>query len=154
MKANVYFILSVSLLLLSLMILSQRSVGGVRPHHHHSSFPPTPSVVTYGSLPNPLFSIDTKFDRSAPFDKIGLLEGDGGKLLPLLGRRMSSQNYQYFTTENKDGMITNTPLFNDKGKSCTSEYGCGNVMSGDILSTMGNRAMTVRRFDNSSYHYV
>ena len=80
--------------------------------------------------------------------------GDANKLiLPLMGRRHNTNRskWQYYTTS-----ATGTKLpVNLAGRSCTGEYGCDELSSGDFLYVEGyNGLFQFTAYDNASFAYA
>ena len=61
--------------------------------------------------------------------------------------------WQFYTLSDKNNSIK-LPLSN-KGKSCTSEYGCDNIYNGDTVYVEGyNDAFKITVYDNELPRYV
>uniref|UniRef100_A0A6C0IHY5 Uncharacterized protein n=1 Tax=viral metagenome TaxID=1070528 RepID=A0A6C0IHY5_9ZZZZ len=96
-----------------------------------------------------------------PFDptyrQVGILTRIKGKetILPLMGRPVLSNRdkWNFYTTNDKTNTITLPITF--KGRSCTSEYGCDNLYSGDVVFVEGyNDAFKVTAYDNQMMRYI
>lgn len=142
------------------MISYNNYLGAVQTRLNDPYVPPvrTDAVV---SLPPPI--------RTQPYQpnysQVGILAkpgnggssgggGDANKLiLPLMGRRHNSNRskWQYYTTS-----ATGTKLpVNLAGRSCTGEYGCDELSSGDFLYVEGyNGLFQYTAYDNASFAYA
>jgi hypothetical protein len=96
-----------------------------------------------------------------PFDpnfrQVGILTRIKGKetILPLMGRPIlaNRDKWNFYTTNDKTNMITLPITY--KGRSCTSEYGCDNLSSGDVVFVEGyNDAFRVTSYDNQVLRYI
>ena len=78
-----------------------------------------------------------------PFDpvyrQVGILTRIKGKetILPLMGRPVltNRDKWNFYTTNDKTNSITLQITY--KGRSCTNEYGCDNLYSGDVVFVDG-----------------
>jgi hypothetical protein len=91
------------------------------------------------------------------FKQVGILTRDMGKetILPVMGRRLYSNNskWQYYTMTDKSNSIR-LPMSHN-GRSCTSEYGCQELMNGDVVYVEGYKdAFKVTIYENSSPRYI
>jgi hypothetical protein len=108
-----------------------------------------------GSIP---VNVSTQRCDDAPYRQLGILTRHGGKdetILPLMGRPLFSNRdkWNFYTLNDKNNMIK-LPV-KVKGKSGTSEYGCDNVYSGDIVFVEGyNDAFKVTTYDNDIVRYL
>mgnify|MGYP005675985923 CR=1 FL=1 len=97
-------------------------------------------------------SVDTNYRQ------VGILtpaNGDGEKILPLMGRPLftNRDKWNFYTMTDKNNMIK-LPITN-KGRSCTSEYGCDNVYNGDTVYVEGyNDVFKVTVYDNDVIRYI
>ena len=96
-----------------------------------------------------------------PFDpvyrQVGILTRIKGKetILPLMGRPVlaNRDKWNFYTTNDKTNSI-NLPI-TYKGRSCTNEYGCDNLYSGDVVFVEGyNDGFKVTTYDNDSMRYI
>ena len=89
---------------------------------------------------------------SPEYTQIGILTRDNGHemILPLMGRRTMNgrDKYQYYTISNTGSVNTKLPI-KVRGKSCTSEYGCDEIMSGDSVYVEGYK----ETFQTTVYEY-
>ena len=91
------------------------------------------------------------------YRQVGILTRIAGPemILPLMGRPLYSNRdkWNFYTMTDKNNMIK-LPISN-KGKSCTSEYGCDNLYSGDTVYVEGyNDAFNVTVYDNNVMRYI
>ena len=80
---------------------------------------------------------------------------DNEVILPVMGRPLYSNRskWQYYTMNDKTNAIKLPMSFN--GRSCTSEYGCDELTSGDTVYVEGyNDAFKVTIYENSSLRYI
>jgi hypothetical protein len=108
-----------------------------------------------GAVP---INVSTQSCGDAAYRQLGILTRYGGKdetILPLMGRPLFSKRdkWNFYTLNDKNNMIK-LPV-KVKGKSGTSEYGCDNVYSGDIVFVEGyNDAFKVTTYDNDIVRYL
>jgi hypothetical protein len=108
-----------------------------------------------GAVP---INVSTQSCDDAKYRQLGILTRYGGKdetILPLMGRPLFSKRdkWNFYTLNDKNNMIK-LPV-KVKGKSGTSEYGCDNVYSGDIVFVEGyNDAFKVTTYDNDIVRYL
>jgi len=77
-------------------------------------------------------------------------------ILPLMGRRhiTGRDKWQYYTISNTGNLNTKLPI-RSNGRSCTSEYGCDPLSSGDIVYVEGyNHAFKATIYENSIFSYI
>lgn len=108
-----------------------------------------------GAVP---INVSTQSCDDAPYRQLGILTRYGGKdetILPLMGRPLFSRRdkWNFYTLNDKNNMIK-LPV-KVKGRSGTSETGCDNVYSGDIVFVEGyNDAFKVTTYDNDVMRYL
>ena len=88
------------------------------------------------------------------YSQIGILTKDG-VILPLMGRQYMSgrDKWQYYTISNTGNLNTKLPV-SVKGKSCTSEYGCDQIMNGDQVYVEGyNNTFDATVYENNMFSY-
>lgn len=95
---------------------------------------------------------------STEYTQIGILTRDSGgeMILPLMGRRVLNgrDRYQYYTISNSGNLNTKLPI-KVRGKSCTGEYGCDSIMSGDIVYVEGYKeTFQATVYENSLLNYI
>jgi len=101
----------------------------------------------------PTQSIDTNYRQ------VGILTRLKGKdketILPLMGRPLFTNRDKWnFYTMNDNNNAVKLPM-TFKGRSCTSEYGCDNLYSGDVVFVEGyNEAFKVTAYDNQVMRYI
>jgi len=91
------------------------------------------------------------------YRQVGILTRINGPetILPLMGRPLytNRDKWQFYTLSDKNNSIK-LPLSN-KGKSCTSEYGCDNIYNGDTVYVEGyNDAFKATTYDNAVMQYL
>ena len=92
---------------------------------------------------------------SSEYSQIGILTRNG-MILPLMGRRHMNgrDKWQYYTISNTGNLNTKLPV-SVKGKSCTSEYGCDEMMNGDSIYVEGyNDTFKATIYENNSFSYI
>jgi len=92
------------------------------------------------------------------YQQIGILTrtSGGDMILPLMGRRNMAgrDKWQYYTISNSGNLNTKLPI-SVNGKSCTSEYGCDNIMNGDIVYVEGyNDSFRATVYETSTFQYL
>jgi hypothetical protein len=94
----------------------------------------------------------------ANYTQVGILTRTtgGDMILPVMGRQTSygRSKYQYYTMSNSGNFSAKLPL-SVNGKSCTSEYGCDEINTGDIVYVEGyNDTFRATIYENSSLAYI
>jgi hypothetical protein len=108
-----------------------------------------------GAVP---INVSTQSCDDAPYRQLGILTRYGGKdetILPLMGRPLflRRDKWNFYTMNDKNNMIK-LPV-KVKGRSGTSEVGCDNVYTGDIVFVEGyNDAFKVTTYDNDVVRYL
>jgi hypothetical protein len=77
------------------------------------------------------------------------------KIIPLMGRPLftNRDKWQYYTISDQRNSIKLPILFN--GRSCTNEYGCNRLFSGDTVYVEGiNRPYKVNIYENDTIKYL
>jgi hypothetical protein len=93
--------------------------------------------------------------RGAPPDygQVGLLTR-GDTILPLLGRRLWADKWQYYAISNTGVVNTKLPL-RFKGRSCTDEYGCAELSTGDSVYAEGyQQSFGVTLYETARLQYL
>ena len=96
---------------------------------------------------------------SMDYTQLGILTKEkGGEplILSLMGRRLTSglDKWQYYTISNTGNMNTKLPI-SIKGRSCSGEYGCDPVYSGDMVYVEGyNDIFRATVYENSRFNYI
>jgi hypothetical protein len=111
-----------------------------------------PSIMPINISTNP-GAVDSNYRQ------LGLLTPVHGKskdnILPLMGRPLftNRDKWQYYSTSNQHNNIK-LPLIKN-GKSCTNEYGCDQLFSGDVVHVEGvNEKYKVTMYDNATMRYL
>ena len=91
------------------------------------------------------------------YRQLGILTRMNGEemILPLMGKPLYSNRskWQYYTMNDKSNAIK-LPMSHN-GRSCTNEYGCDELMSGDTVYVEGyNTAFKVTIYENSQPRYI
>jgi len=91
------------------------------------------------------------------YGQTGILTRVNGKetILPLMGRALHTNRnkWQYYTMGSKNNAIK-LPVSNN-GKSCTSEYGCNELMNGDTVYVEGYKdAFKATIYENDTPRYI
>jgi hypothetical protein len=89
--------------------------------------------------------------------QIGILTRLNGEetILPLMGRPMYSnrQKWQFYTLSDKNNSVK-LPI-SKNGKSCTGDYGCDELFSGDSVFVEGyNDAFKATIYENNTPEYI
>jgi hypothetical protein len=92
---------------------------------------------------------------SPAFTQIGILtKSEENLILPLMGRRLQRDKYQYYTFSNTGNINTKLPV-SKNGKSCTGEYGCDEVYNGDTVYVEGYKdTFRATIYENSTFSYI
>jgi hypothetical protein len=93
---------------------------------------------------------------SSEYSQIGILT-KSGMILPLMGRRHMNgrDKWQYYTISNTGGNLNTKLPVSVKGKSCTSEYGCDEMMNGDSIYVEGyNDTFKATIYENNAFSYI
>ena len=108
------------------------------------------------NVPTVPINIPTQgFDST--YRQIGILTRLSGseKILPLMGRPtiVNRDKWNFYTMTDKNNMIK-LPVSN-RGRSCTTEYGCDNIYNGDTVYVEGyNDAFKATIYDNDTMKYI
>jgi len=100
----------------------------------------------------PPMRVDT---TTMQYSQIGILTKDS-LIIPLMGRQYQRgrDKWQYYTISNTGNLNTKLPV-SVKGKSCTSEYGCDQIMNGDQVYVEGyNDTFHATVYDNNMFSYM
>lgn len=114
-------------------------------------------------IPVPIHPKDTLNDPYTPptrvdtasYSQIGILTKDS-LIIPLMGRQYQRgrDKWQYYTISNTGNLNTKLPV-SVKGKSCTSEYGCDQIMNGDQVYVEGyNDTFNATVYENNMFSYM
>jgi len=116
--------------------------------------PYAPPLKTDGYTRGLPVHIETR-GLSQEYTQMGILTKDE-KILPLMGRRFMTglDKWQYYTISNTGNLNTKLPV-SAKGKSCTSEHGCDEMMNGDSIYVEGyNDTFKATIYENSTFSYI
>ena len=114
----------------------------------------TPQMDVLNDPYTPPTRIETR-GTMMQYSQIGILTKDG-VILPLMGRQYMSgrDKWQYYTISNTGNLNTKLPV-SVKGKSCTSEYGCDQIMNGDQVYVEGyNNTFNATVYENNMFSYI
>jgi hypothetical protein len=107
-----------------------------------------PGIATVMPINVPTQSINTSYRQ------VGILTR-GDTILPLMGKPLftNRDKWNFYTMNDKNNMIK-LPLSN-KGKSCTSEFGCDNIYNGDSVYVEGYKhSFKATVYDNQVMQYI
>ncbi len=95
---------------------------------------------------------------STQYSQMGILTSNTGDnlILPLMGRRHMSgrDKWQYYTISNTGSLNTKLPI-SVNGKSCTSEYGCDQIMNNESVFVSGyNNEFNATIYENNMFNYI
>jgi hypothetical protein len=96
-----------------------------------------------------------RMEMRESYSQIGILTRDA-LILPLMGRQYQTgrDKWQYYTISNTGNLNTKLPV-SVKGKSCTSEYGCDQIMNGDQIYVEGyNNTFNATVYENNMFRYM
>ena len=131
------------------------------PTHDVRGMPTCPSRVTLGfndptccSKAGIPINISTRA-IDTDYRQVGILHNNNRSILPLMGRPLftSRDRWQFYTMNEKENSIK-LPIMH-KGRSCTDEYGCDNLTTGDQVFVEGLKEVyTVKSYDNAVMKYL
>ena len=92
------------------------------------------------------------------YQQVGILTRTrgGDLILPVMGRQLAygRSKYQYYTMTTTGNMNTKLPI-TVNGKSCTSEYGCDQMSTGDTVYVQGyDDTFRATIYDNNFFSYI
>ena len=95
---------------------------------------------------------------NASYSQVGILtkNTEDNLILPLMGRRHMSgrDKWQYYSMSNTGNLNTKLPI-SVNGKSCTSEYGCDQLMNGDTVFVEGYKTtFKATIYENNMFSYL
>lgn len=99
-------------------------------------------------------NVETR-STGASYSQMGILTKDD-LILPLMGRQHMSgrDKWQYYTISNTGNLNTKLPV-SVKGKSCTSEYGCDQIMNGEQVYVEGYKhTFGATIYENNMFSYI
>jgi hypothetical protein len=127
---------------------------------------PPNDVITVSSSDRSIYTPPLKMDlgmsammlpmetrgTGAPYSQMGILTR-GDQILPLMGRRLNRDRYNYYTMSTNGTINTKLPL-RVKGRSGTDEYGCDELSCGDSVFVKGyNDGFNVTMYENGMFAY-
>jgi hypothetical protein len=90
------------------------------------------------------------------YRQVGILNTkEKGKILALMGRPLfvNRDKWQYYTMSDQNNSVK-LPISRN-GRSCTNEYGCDKLFSGDKVFVEGyNEGFRVTIYDNNVLNYL
>lgn len=104
---------------------------------------------------NDPYAPPVRMEMRGSYSQIGILTRDE-LILPLMGRQYQRgrDKWQYYTISNTGNLNTKLPV-SVKGKSCTSEYGCDQIMNGDQIYVEGyNNTFNATVYENNMFSYM
>jgi hypothetical protein len=109
------------------------------------------------AVPQVPINIETR-GLNTQYSQIGILtkSSHDDLILPLMGRRHMSgrDKWQYYTISNTGNLNTKLPI-SVNGKSCTSEYGCDQIMNGDSVYVEGYKnTFKATVYENNMFSYI
>ena len=98
-------------------------------------------------------NIETR-SLSQSYSQIGILTCKTEIILPLMGRQIMLNKWQYYAISNTATINTRLPMtFN--GKKCSSEYGCDQLMNDDVVKVDGYHDLfRVTLYENEKLQYI
>jgi hypothetical protein len=123
---------------------------------------PGPVMINTPVAPN--FAVPVNVETrglNTSYEQVGILtktsnNGNNDLILPLMGRRNMAgrDKWQYYTISNTGSVNTKLPI-KINGKSCTSEYGCDPLNSGDTVFVDGyNHSFKSTIYENNMFSYI
>lgn len=117
---------------------------------------PTQVVASYPVAVAPI-NIQTRPNSGYSYTQMGILTPVGGAsagaVLPLMGRRLDRNKYQYYTVSNTHLNIK-IPI-TVRGKNATGEYGCDEIVSGDTVVVQGfNETYRATVYESTRFQYL
>lgn len=132
----------------------------------NNPYAPPVNTIDMGSImPNMMTQVRGGVPVNVPtrgydsnYSQVGILTrtNGGDMILPIMGRQTSygRGKYQYYTMSNSGNFSAKLPL-SVNGKSCTSEYGCDEINTGDIVYVEGyNDTFRATVYENSALAYI
>jgi len=98
-------------------------------------------------------NIETR-SLSQSYSQLGILTCKQEIILPLMGRQFTLNKWQYYAVSNTATINTKLPM-TFRGKKCSSEYGCDQLMNGDDVHVDGYQdTFYVTLYENEKLHYL
>jgi len=111
-------------------------------------------ILTKSSGGSGNFSKRKMFSDDIPDD--GWEGSENRLILPLMGRRSLTgrDKWQYYTMSNTGVVNTKLPV-RVRGRNCASEYGCDEIMDGDMVYVQGyNHGFQATIYENATFSYI
>lgn len=144
--------------------------ANARPNYVDDGVPPTNPLAGW-SLPSSMsaalspfyqgtrnlvpVNVPTRPSSGSIFQQIGIISNDD-KVLPLMGRRMDRDRWQYYTVSDNN-MNLKIPI-SFGGREGTSEYGLKEISSGDTVKVdsfgENKNSFNVKLYDNMQLRYI
>lgn len=114
-------------------------------------FPSRPTGLVPINVSTNIGAVDTQYRQ------LGIMTSTNskGKIIPLMGRPLftNRDKWQYYTNSDQQNSMR-LPVSRN-GKSCTNEYGCDKLFTGDTVYVEGiNEAYRVTLYDNDTIKYL
>jgi hypothetical protein len=124
-------------------------------------FVPQANMIPRGAVPINISTNPGAVETN--YRQLGILTGEHSKgsssnrdkILPLMGRPLftNRDKFQYYTMSDQQNSVKLPILRN--GRSCTNEYGCDRLYSGDVVYIEGlNEPYKVKIYDNDTIRYL
>ena len=162
---NVTIVFVIVVLCIVLLFIHYYGKKHTRTNMPHTNMPHTnmpqdnlqPPMMPPRRMMPPPIAVPTQPFFDTNYRQIGILTRVKGKetILPLMGRPlMSNRDKWNFYTINDSNNMVQLPI-SYKGRSCTAEYGCDNLYSGDIVHVEGLKdAFRVTAYENDGMRYI
>lgn len=152
--------------IVSMLLHPTASTQSVRQYTTSATHSTTPSPDIFANPPSnatrngfglqPPPALDTKGYGSIPYSQTGILVSGTGAdalILPLFGRKMDRDRYQYYTLSNTGSVNTKLPV-RTKNRRCSGEYGCDEIVAGDEVFVEGYSTIFLATiYDSMQYTY-
>jgi hypothetical protein len=135
------------------VVVVSQDLGGNSNNNNVLVTPPQNAIMSM--VPNRVpVNIETR-GPSPDFTQIGILtKSEENLILPLMGRRLQRDKFQYYTFSNTGNINTKLPV-SKNGKSCTGEYGCDELYNGDTVYVEGYKdTFLATIYENSRFNYI
>ena len=114
---------------------------------------PNPNIDYNRGLP---INIQTQPPVDSSYRQVGILSRQGGEemVIPLMGRPLitNRDKWNFYAMSDKNNMVKIGVYSN--GKNCMGDYGCNDLMNGDIITVdgfQGNFKVTIYENDKPKY---
>jgi hypothetical protein len=128
----------------------------VPPLRDERYFVPGFTGVPIGAVP---INISTNIGAvDTQYRQLGIMNATNtkGKVIPLMGRPLftNRDKWQYYTMDNEGNNGVKLPVSRN-GRSCTNEYGCDKLYTGDTVYIDGiNEPYRITLYDNDTIKYL